>query len=91
MINDPVVNEAAIKAAKLAMTDMRAAMKFSRAMMPYFLDQAYVIPSPRYPQYVFWWPWVRNYSGEITVGYTANNEFLRWLWYDQTLKKSMGY
>gem|GEM_PF-6051536 len=38
----------------------------------------------------FWWPWVKNYSGELTVGY-FDATWPQWVWYDQTLKKSKGY
>jgi hypothetical protein len=40
--------------------------------------------------YSFWWPWVKNYSGEDTIGY---NERIwpQYVWYDVSLKTNMGY
>ncbi len=57
--------------------------------MKYMLDQVYAIPLVTPPDYTFWWPWVKNYSGEYSVGYV--HSYYQWVWYDQELKKSMGY
>ena len=66
-------------------------MKVTREFLPYLIGQAYVIGSLRYPTYDFWWPWVKNYDGEVCVGYSADLDFPRWIWVDQALKKSMGH
>lgn len=38
-----------------------------------------------------WWPWVKNYYGEVEAGCSNFNPMLATLWIDQDLKKSMGY
>jgi peptide/nickel transport system substrate-binding protein len=39
-----------------------------------------------------WWPWVKNYYGEIDCGVGTNKmPIISSLWIDQNLKKSMGY
>ena len=58
--------------------------------MKYVLDQAWAIRAERYPQFSLWWPWVKNYSGETTVGWVATF-WPRYAWIDQPLKKTMGY
>jgi hypothetical protein len=58
-------------------------------LMPYLLDQAYVI-APPWPYYhVFWTPWVKNYHGEYNVGYYNWFTFTKWVWIDQDLKKQL--
>jgi peptide/nickel transport system substrate-binding protein len=89
-VNDPYVEEMVAKSQAQAVTDFRGAMKITKELMKYVLDQAYCIPTPRYPQEVFWWPWLKNYSGEISVGYFPGDSWVRYIWVDQALKKSMG-
>ena len=39
-----------------------------------------------------WWPWVRNYYGEITVGFGEDmSPILARMWIDTELKKKMGH
>jgi peptide/nickel transport system substrate-binding protein len=55
------------------------------------LDKApYVwLPTP----YVFtaWWPWVKNYGGELRAGAVRPGPIYARMWVDQALKKKMGY
>ena len=55
------------------------------------LAQLYYLPLPAPYIYTFWQPWVKNYHGEYYVGYLHVFNFTRWIWIDQSLKKSMGY
>jgi peptide/nickel transport system substrate-binding protein len=41
--------------------------------------------------YTAWWPWVKNYHGEIRVGAHRAAPILARVWIDQELKKKMGY
>lgn len=90
MINDPYINDMLVKVRLAALTDQHKAMAIYKEMTIYLVDQAYVIPQVQAPSYTFWWPWVRNYSGESAVGYDGF-AWYQWLWYDEALKKSMGY
>ena len=47
------------------------------------------LPTP----YVFqaWWPWVKNYGGELRAGSERPNPIHARMWVDQELKKKMGY
>ncbi len=89
-INDAHVNEATNHMLTTAITDLPAAMKETRELMKYLLPGAWVIPTPRYPTYTLWWPWLKNYSGEISMGWLAFT-WPEWVWVDQDLRKSMGY
>jgi peptide/nickel transport system substrate-binding protein len=47
------------------------------------------LPSP----YVYsaWWPWVKNYGGELRAGADRPGPIHARIWIDQELKKKMGY
>ena len=66
-------------------------MALAREMAIYALDQAWAIQVPVYRTSTFWWPWLKNYSGEISVGYFNNAGWSQFVWLDQDLKRSMGY
>ena len=55
------------------------------------LDKApYVwLPTP----YIFtaWWPWVKNYGGELRAGAVRPGPIYARIWVDQDLKKKMGH
>jgi len=46
------------------------------------------LPTP----YVYsaWWPWVKNYNGELSVGSIRPGPIYARIWLDQELKKKMG-
>ncbi|MBN2239372.1 MAG: hypothetical protein JW712_06335, partial [Dehalococcoidales bacterium] len=60
-----------------------------RELMPYVLEQAYYIPVPGPYLTNFWQPWLKNYYGEVQIGYQPY--YIRFSWIDQELKKSLGY
>ncbi len=39
----------------------------------------------------FWWPWLQNYHGEVTVTDGSPHSLVQWIWVDQKMKKSMGF
>ena len=55
------------------------------------VDQAPYIWLPTQYVYSAWWPWVKNYSGEYSVGYIRYDSWATWIWIDEALKESMGY
>jgi len=38
-----------------------------------------------------WWPWVKNYGGELRAGAERPGPIHSRMWVDQELKKKMGY
>ncbi len=90
IIDDPVITESLKKVRSAAITDLRQAMREYREMTKYALEQAFHVPDVAGPVSLFYWPWVKNYSGEITVGYD-DMTWPQWVWIDEKLKKSMGY
>ncbi|MBI2829969.1 MAG: ABC transporter substrate-binding protein [Chloroflexi bacterium] len=90
-INDPIVEQYYPKVQKAAGSgNFAEADRLYKELMKYVLDQAWVIPRVNPSTYTMWWPWLKNYKGEVAVGY-INRHFSYWVWLDQELKKSMGY
>jgi peptide/nickel transport system substrate-binding protein len=90
-INDPIIDKASEKMQSQYLVDPKAAMATFKDLMKYVLDQAYVISRPMYPLTNFWWPWLKNYTGEYSVGYVMYDSWAQWVWIDQNLKRSLGY
>lgn len=90
-VDDPYINDTNDEIGRLAITDPKAAMDLTKEQMKYVLEQVYVIPAPDYPRYTFWWPWLKNYHGERSIGYFWNQLWPQWIWLDQGLKTEMGY
>jgi peptide/nickel transport system substrate-binding protein len=94
-INDPVLNSYHDQMLA-AWPDETEMMSIHRQLLPYLQEQCYVIQTAAWNTYTIWWPWVKNYSGETSLGYYKfiNSGFgglTQYLWIDQDLKKSMGY
>jgi peptide/nickel transport system substrate-binding protein len=90
-IDDPYLND--VRDQMLAAYPDEAEVDQIHAeMIPYLLEQCYVIQLCGPDSYRFWWPWVRNYSGEGSIGYYKGfGSFLQYVWIDEDLKESMGY
>jgi len=55
------------------------------------LDKAPYIWLPTPYVYTAWWPWVRNYGGELRAGAVRPGPIYARIWIDQDMKKQMGY
>jgi len=92
LIHDPVIEKALDEIRTLAMTDQHGAMRLMRELIKdYMLPQVFAIPTPAAPVYNAWSPWLKNYSGESALLLGTAHRWVQWVWYDQDLKKSMGY
>ncbi len=67
------------------------AMVKHRELMKYVLDKTWAIPYPKAPGYQMWWPWLKNYHGEFSLGNWNEGNWATYVWIDPALKKSMGY
>ena len=90
-INDPYVNEMANKARAACVTSMKDGMAITKELTAYLLKNVYAVQALHYPTYNVWWPWLRNYTGETSVGYMTWDSWVQFVWVDQDLKASMGY
>ena len=89
-VDDPVCN-AAREAMLLAYPDEAAIDAIHRDLMPHLLGECYAIGLPEGYSYRFWWPWVRNFNGEFSVGYYNVVDYMQYVWIDQEMKEDMGY
>lgn len=69
--------------------DKRKAMV--RALSREILDKAPHIWLPIRYNYTAWWPWVKNYGGELRAGATRPGPIYARIWIDQEMKKKMGF
>jgi len=89
-INDPIVTEAAAKAAGYIGTEEDKLAQVNADIMPYVIEQCWVLSKPTAYSYVVWWPWRKNWNGELQIGYYNYPSYLKYTWTDQTLKKQMS-
>jgi peptide/nickel transport system substrate-binding protein len=60
---------------------------FAKEMM----GQVWTIPYPRPYSHTVWWPYLKNYHGETSVGYLNGFSWATFAWIDQDMKKSLGF
>jgi peptide/nickel transport system substrate-binding protein len=41
--------------------------------------------------YTAWWPWVKNYGGELRAGAQRPGPIYARIWMDQALKRELGF
>jgi peptide/nickel transport system substrate-binding protein len=89
-VNDPILNDYRDQMLA-AYPDEDAIDRIHREMLPYLLEQCYAIQTAGPITYRLWWPWVKNYSGEGSVGYykVLNPDKWAYVWIDQELKEEM--
>jgi peptide/nickel transport system substrate-binding protein len=88
-VNDARINEALVTALDLIGYDDAQLAKNFADLVPYILEQSWAIPKPNAYIYVVWWPWVKNWNGELSVGYYNSPNYLKYEWIDLALKQKM--
>jgi len=88
-VNDAYCNEALARALELIGVDEAALAKNFADVVPYVVEQCFQISKPSPYTYVVWWPWVKNWNGELNVGYYNGASYLKYRWSDVDLKKEM--
>ncbi len=71
--------------------DKAARARLLRAMTVEILDSAASIWLPSPYVYTAWWPWVRNYGGELWVGAVRSGPILTRIWLDGDLKRELRF
>jgi peptide/nickel transport system substrate-binding protein len=64
--------------------------KMLRELTSKIIEDAPYIWLPTQYVYAAWWPWVKNYNGELSVGSLRPGPIYARVWIDQELKKKMG-
>jgi peptide/nickel transport system substrate-binding protein len=80
------IEEAYAEIIQYAGTNEAEIMRIYRELMPWLLEQAYVIPNVGPEYFYFWWPWVNNYYGCYAVGYYNLYGTAKYTWIDQDVK-----
>jgi len=57
----------------------------------YMLEKAPCISLPRPYLEMFWWPWLKGYYGEVDATYFGTGLVGARIWYDEDLKKELGF
>ena len=70
--------------------DETVRMTMIREMTREILDEAPYLWLPVPYLYTAWWPWVKNYDGELRVGAVKPGPIYASIWIDQELKKKLG-
>ena len=78
-------------AAVFAEPDERVRQVKVKLMVREILDNAPEIFLPTPYAYTAWWPWVKNYDGELRVGAVKPGPVYARIWIDQAMKKQMGH
>ncbi|MBX3706943.1 MAG: ABC transporter substrate-binding protein [Pseudomonadales bacterium] len=66
-------------------------IRMVRDMTVEILDQAPYIWLPTPYVYSAWWPWVRNYGGELRAGAVRPGPIYARIWIDHALKQRLGF
>ncbi|MFC1940281.1 ABC transporter substrate-binding protein, partial [Chloroflexota bacterium] len=88
IIDDQRVNETFTEIQK-NYADPAKQSQLMKDLIPYMLDQCWMLQMPAEYFCTMWWPWVKNYHGERYIGYMATDTFPRYIWVDQDLRKDM--
>jgi len=88
MVDDPVYQEM-YNESIASMLDDAKFRSIVKDMVPYILSQSWYIPMPVPYYYYAWWPWVKGYGGESTVGYYRSGDYVKYIWIDEDLRKEM--
>lgn len=87
--SDPEIDK--MMAETYAEADERVRQVKVRQMTRLVLEKAPVIFLPSAYVYTGWWPWVKNYGGELRAGSERPGPIHARIWVDQDLKKQMGF
>jgi len=88
-LNSPIIVEK--YEAAISTTDEAEQARLIREISIEYLRQVPVIPLPVANNYIYYWPWLKNYYGEVQVGCYKCAPVHARIWIDRDLKKKMGY
>ena len=88
-VSDPKIDNGI--ADVLSTSDPDEAMAKLRDVDLYMRARMWIIPIPAKYEYCYWWPWLKGYSGEVSLALYAYHKPFMYTWLDQDLKKEMGY
>jgi len=91
-VDDPKINQWNKDSLATFFTDRASNINIIKEANLYVIEQVFGVDPPQPYIYIGWWPWLKGYNGEIGCGARNSPEdWPKYLWVDQALKKSMGY
>jgi peptide/nickel transport system substrate-binding protein len=91
MMSDPYIDKNLLDVLQNPKLTEKQGLEVIKKLAVYALDQAPAIILPTEYVYHSWWPWVRNYYGELFVGAQRSAPIYARIWIDQEMKKKMGF
>ncbi len=75
-----------------ASRDRAEQKRLAKEALTIMRDDVPMIPLMSGTQAHFWWPWLKNYYGEVNVGDWCNTvPIMASTWIDQDMKADMGF
>ena len=71
--------------------DEEKRIQIARELTTQILDEAPYVWLPIGYNYTAWWPWVKNYGGELRAGAVRPGPIYARIWIDQEMKEEMGF
>ncbi|HMN47075.1 MAG TPA: ABC transporter substrate-binding protein [Povalibacter sp.] len=75
----------------MAMHDEGKRLQLARELTVRVMDDAPYVWLPTPYLFTAWWPWVRNYAGELNAGAARPGPVYARIWIDHELKHKMGF
>ncbi len=91
MMSDPYLDKTFQETITNPNLSDKQSFEVMKKLAVYALEQAPCLLLPSAYVYAAWWPWVKNYYGELCVGSHRSAPIMARIWIDQDLKKKMGY
>ena len=92
MIDDPflVAKKAQVEDLFFAGKQDEVDRMYRNEIAEYILAQAYVVPTPGARTFNIWQPWLKNYYGTRSLGWTSWPQYIKYVWIDQELKAKLA-
>jgi len=71
--------------------DIAERNRLCKELAVYITNECPYIPIMAEPAAHYWWPWLKNYYGEIQIVDASPLPILAYIWIDQDVKAEMGY
>ncbi len=91
MMADPYVDKTWDEIVQNPNLTDKQAFEALKKLSIYISEQVPCIILPTAYFYTAWWPWVKNYYGEIRTGAHQSAPIISRIWVDEEMKKKMGY
>ena len=85
LVSDPYIDEALVDAA--AEFDFDEQEQILKDLYDYLALQVHHIAMPSENQFIAWYPWVKNYHGEININTRSDGPVAARIWIDQEAQK----